>query len=65
MSLIQAIRTAMVTDLVLCGMRRNWLPCPAKAYEQRKQWRLRVDLFEFQSIPHGGWAVLDVSRCVV
>jgi hypothetical protein len=24
------------------------------AYEQRKYWRLRVDLFEYQSIPQGG-----------
>ena len=24
-----------------------------------------VDLFEYQSIPQGGWVVLDVSGCVV
>ncbi len=30
MILIQAIRNAMVNDPVVCGMRRNWLPCPAK-----------------------------------
>ena len=85
MILIQAIRNAMVNDLVgrnvadLAAvptgkpgrLSKSLNPEQALAvldtakYEQRKWWRLGVDLFEYQSISKGGWVMPDMAGCAV
>jgi hypothetical protein len=41
----------ILTQAVRNAKSRRVFQIPEIAYEQRKQWRLRVDLFEYQSIP--------------